>query len=115
MSLDVALAFATADALPSEAEMVCSVEELTTSVIRRVMQMRFRVGLLLLVAVAVTGCTDEELPSGPKVVPARLTIVPPSLGSTEFPLGSAQDPVNSMALPTYNDLVIVRFGVTGEF
>jgi murein DD-endopeptidase MepM/ murein hydrolase activator NlpD len=77
--------------------------------------MRFCVGLVLLVVAAGAGCTDEQLPSAPKMVPARLTIVPPSLGSTEFPLGSSQDPANSMSLPTYNDIVIVRFGVTGEF
>jgi hypothetical protein len=58
-------------------------------------------------------CTDKDLPMSPKLVPsiAQDLIVPPSMSNVSLPVSTITNPAYTLALPTYDDTVLVEFRI----
>lgn len=61
----------------------------------------------------IVGCTEQDLPVAPLSIPARLTIVPPSAQAVDLPVGSLNNPANTVTLPTFTYPVIVELRLEG--
>jgi hypothetical protein len=61
----------------------------------------------------ILGCTEQQSPVAPLSIPARLTIVPPSAQAVDLPVGSVNNPANTVILPTFTYPVIVELRLEG--